>query len=217
MAESRVQRYGLLSGVVFVVLNVVGIAISGNPPKASDAGVDIIRYLNDYRQQLKLSAILFGMAVFFGLWFVAALWRVINRGAEDVQRTGVVVVVTFVFATCMLALSFVLFTAGALRADTLGAAEAEIIWTMGYVAIALSWAAVSLQMAALARHTWVHGLLPRWTVYLAAASAVTNALGVCSAGSEREYFVNAGIIGAVTWMAWIVIASIVLARRERAI
>ena len=67
------RNWSAITGIGFVVLTVIAIALGGEPPKADDSAVDIARYLADKRDALLLSSAAWFIAAIFLLWFLGAL------------------------------------------------------------------------------------------------------------------------------------------------
>jgi hypothetical protein len=67
------RSWSAITGIGFVVLTVIAIALGGEPPKADDSAVDIARYLADKRDALLLSSAAWFIAAIFLLWFLGAL------------------------------------------------------------------------------------------------------------------------------------------------
>lgn len=214
--DSRWQRLGLAGGVVFVVLNVVGALIAGTPPDPDSSGAKILEYLGDHDGALKFGAVLTGLALFFGLWWLGSLWRVMSAAESNGPRLSVVVVAAMVLGGALATVTSGLASAAAMRVDTLGEANASLIWSLGFVMLGLALGAQSIMMAALAVLTWRTKFLPTWTAYIAALSAIGGLIGVGAAGSQATAVVGIGFVSFMLWSLWILVASIVLMMRKPA-
>lgn len=213
--EAKWHRYGLLDGVAFVVLNVIGFFVAGQPPARDAEATEITKYFVDNDAGLKLGAILFGIALILGLMWLGSLWRVIGRLEPDGPRLAVVAVVGFAMSGAIAAGAQALFVTPALRPDSLAGAG-ELMWTSGYVAYSLALATTAAHMLALgALVLWLR-FLPTWTGWLALVSAAACAVATVGAGSESSAFAAAQGIGFLTWLLWVLVASILLYRRSSA-
>jgi hypothetical protein len=67
------RNWSAMTGIGFVVLTVIAIALGGEPPKADDSAVDIARYLADKPDALLLSSAAWFIAAIFLLWFLGGL------------------------------------------------------------------------------------------------------------------------------------------------
>jgi hypothetical protein len=88
-----IVRWTFLGGIVYVVLFVIGvIMIFSGEPDSSSAPAKIIKYYSDsgHRDRINVGWILIGLSLFFLLWFVAALRRVVSLVDGEGILTAVV-------------------------------------------------------------------------------------------------------------------------------
>ena len=213
--DAKWQRYGLLSGVVFVVLNVVGVIAGGVPPSRDASAEKISKYFVDKAGGIKLGAIVFAIGLIFGLWWIGSLWRVIGRLEPDGPRLALIVVLGFAVSAAVAAVGQALFAGPALRLDTLGGTT-ELMWSVGFVAYSMVMAVTAAQMLALAALVMRTKFLPVWMGWLALASAVVCAVATIGAGSEANAFLVLQTLGFVSWMLWVLISSVLLYMRKEA-
>jgi len=60
--EMKWERYGALGGIVFVIMIVVTIAISGSSPMASDTPAKVLKYFNDNKDAIKVASFVGALA-----------------------------------------------------------------------------------------------------------------------------------------------------------
>src|SRR5438477_11977484 len=85
MDESRWERYGAASGVVFVALLVVATFVVPAPPHIDAATSKIMRYVTSHRRAILTSQMLAMLAIVTFIWFLGHLRHVLHRaegGAE---------------------------------------------------------------------------------------------------------------------------------------
>jgi hypothetical protein len=213
--ETKWQGYGLLAGVVFVVLNVVSTLAPGAPPARDASAEKIAKYFLDNESGIKLAAILFGFGLIFGVWWLGSLWRVIGRLEPSGPRLALIAAVGFIMAGALGGAGQALFAAPALRADTLSG-TGEFVWSVGWILFSFSIAVTAVHMLALAALIMWKEFLPVWMAYLALLSAVTGAISVIGAGTEAGFFLAFQLIGFLAWLVWVLLASILLYRRNTA-
>ncbi|CAN5664667.1 hypothetical protein BH10ACT2_BH10ACT2_18070 [soil metagenome] len=211
--DTKWQGYGLLAGVVFVIAQVVSIAVTGQPPARDASAEKIAEYFVKNDSGIKLSGILFGFSLIFGLLFLGSLWRVISHLESKGPRLAFVAAVGFVMSGLFAGGAQVMFIAPALRVDTLSGAG-EFAWAVGYVGFAFALAAISAHMLAICALTMRSGFLPSWTGWIAALGALVSAVGVVAAGTESAAFTTIGLIGFALWLLWTLIASVLLFKRN---
>jgi hypothetical protein len=108
-----VAGWTTLGGVLYVVLFVIGsIVLFGGQPDSGDAPAKVIQWYSDSgnRDRVNVGWILITLAVFFLLWFIAALRRAVSMVDEEGILTGVVGIGGSVYAA--LAFASVALTAG---------------------------------------------------------------------------------------------------------
>lgn len=211
--DTKLHGYGLLAGVVFVVIAIIGYAVAGQPPARDASAEEIAKYFVDNDSGLKLSGILFGFSLIVGLIFLGSLWRVIGRLEAKGPRLAVVAVLAFLMGGAFAGVAQALFAAPALRVDSLSGGS-EFVWVVGYSVFGFALAAIATHMLAICALTLRSGFLPAWTAWIAALSAAASAVGVISAGTENDAFSMIGGIGFLLWMLWTLIASVLLYRRN---
>ena len=106
------SKWAPLGGALFVVLFVIGVILLLDGPDGDSAPAKIIKYYSDsgHRDRINAGWILTGLALFFFLWFVAALRRVVRALDGD----GIL--------TTMVGIGGTIYAALALTAASLGMA-----------------------------------------------------------------------------------------------
>lgn len=77
MADTRWERLGAATGIVFVILSVLALFIGGQP----GAAPDVVQYFVENRGRLLVQSFLAGVASIFFLWFLGSV-RSYLRAAE---------------------------------------------------------------------------------------------------------------------------------------
>jgi hypothetical protein len=96
-----VARWGVLGGVVYVVLFAVGvIVLYSGAAGGDDPPAKVIQWYSDsgHRDRVNLGWLIAGLGVFFFLWFLAALRRAVSAMDADGVLTTVVTVGGGVYA-----------------------------------------------------------------------------------------------------------------------
>lgn len=209
--DARWHRYGLLAGVVFVVLEVISFFAPGAPPSRNAGAAEITEYFVDHAGGIKLGAVLVAISLIFGVWWLGSLWRVIGRLEPDGPRLALIAVVGFLMSGAIAAAGQAVFVAPALRPDTLGGAS-EFAWSMGFSAYAMVMATLAVHMLALGALVLWTKFVPAWLGYVALVSAVAGAIASIGVGTEAGAFVVFQAIGFLVWMLWMLLASVILYR-----
>jgi hypothetical protein len=203
-----VGRWAFLAGVLYVVLFVIGtIVIFDGQPDTSSNPAKVIAYWSDsgHRDKVNVGWILIGLAIFFLLWFIAALWRAVS--SIDTERTlsAVVAIGGAVYAACTIAAVSIDQGLKTMSDDTfrhrvfpeLIHAADDVSWVMhasGAVGLGAMIVAASLALM------WA-GAWPSW------AGWVSVVIGILTLGSIAFF-------PQFLFLAWILVVSIVMFRYE---
>jgi hypothetical protein len=87
---TRWGRFAPFTGMVFVVLIVVSIAVSANTPDSDASGVRVISFYTTHRSSVQASDILFGLAAVFFAFFAGSLYGFVRRppAAQTLAAVG---------------------------------------------------------------------------------------------------------------------------------
>jgi hypothetical protein len=213
--DAKWQRYGLLAGVVFVVLSLTAAFVPGTPPNRDDSSEEIAKYFVDNGSGIRLAAILFGFALIFGMWWLGSMWRVIDRLESHGPRLAFIAATTFILAGAFAGVGQAVFTVPAMRGEDL-IGTADFAWSVGFITYGFAIALTAAQMLAFAALTLRSGFLPKWMGWLALLSGLLAGVGTLSAGSEEAVFTAVAFFGYMIWLLWILLASVLLYRRKAA-
>ena len=211
--DTKWQRYGLLSGIVFVVLGLAALFVPGAPPARDGSAESIAKYFLD-NDKIKVAAILFGFALIFGAWWLGSFWRVISRLESGGPRLAFIAAAGFIGALGVTSVGQAMFTVPEMRPGLAG--STEFAYEFAYVAFGLGAAFIAAHMLALAALTLRSGFLPKWMGWLALASSMICVVGTISAGTQSEFFASFQWVGYLTWLLWVLLASVLLSMRKEA-
>src|ERR671932_1848301 len=79
--ERRWERAGAASGLLFVVLYLIGVFAAGSPPDNDAAAKDVVSYMVDKRGAILFQVGVIGLATMAFIWFLGYL-RSLMRHAE---------------------------------------------------------------------------------------------------------------------------------------
>ena len=211
MRAPRWELFAASCGVLFAVFFVAGFALQDTGASSSDvSAAEVVSSYSDSDTELRkeLGATFVGFAVFFLLIFLGSLRRALVAAEGDSRLfsssafAGGIAMAVFLgtsaaFETAV-ASAEGFYDAYEVDADTVLAFSTLSLWSFG---LALVGAAVLIGSASLL--AWKTGLFPKW---LAIAGFVVTALGFF--GESTAAFV----VPAVLAVAWLVVASVILAR-----
>jgi len=221
MGEAQAERVGAATGIMFVLLVVIGFAVIPGAPAFDSSPARIQQYYVQHRHDLHVGLFIASFGFFFFVWFLGSLVSHL-RGAEG--REGRLT--TIVFGSGLIAISgfilaFAVFAVAALRP---GQTSAELIRALNDFAYLLAVPAALVAaafFAAIATLSFRTGALPVWLSWLAVLTAIGNGFAVGGFFKDSGAF-NAGdgalgfSVPFFSFLLWILLASIVLTARAGA-
>jgi hypothetical protein len=206
--HTGLARWAFLGGVLYVVLFVIGtIVIFGGQPDTSSAPGKVIAYYSDsgHRDRINAGWILIGLSVFFLLWFVSALRRAV--AAVDGERilTTIVAVGGSIYAALTLGAAAIETGVKTMSDDTyqhrvfpeLIHAADDVGWVMhASGAAGLAAMIIAASLAFMWARAW-----PSWAGWV---GVVIGILTLASIAFFPDFL----------FLAWILVVSIALFRRE---
>jgi hypothetical protein len=106
-SSAGLARWGALGGIAYVVLFIIGtILLFDGTPDGDASPAKVIAYYSDsgHRDRINVGWILSGLGVFFFLWFLSSLRRMVRRHeGEDGFLTALTTIGGVVYATLALA------------------------------------------------------------------------------------------------------------------
>jgi hypothetical protein len=199
MDEVKWERWGILAGVVFVVLVVVGALIGGSPPKVTDSPKKIFDYFNDNRDALKVGSYLNGLAVVAFLWFLGSLFGRLRRAEGGAGRVAGIALTGGVLVA---AVALVANAIGAFLAlhPSLGAKGTYQLQSTFFAYLSFAAAVFVAATSVVALRT---KLLPSWLAWSGAALAVLWLVAGAGVSSARDALHAIGFIAFLAWAVWV--------------
>jgi hypothetical protein len=203
MNDSRWERFALLGGVVFVVLDAVVAVVGGEPPGGAASASEISAYFADHAAGLEAGLWLFGIAAGALIWWSGSLWRWMVRAEGGSARLAVVSIIGLVLAGALSLAASAVWAAMALHVDAVGS-SAPFTYALGGLMLAASGFGVATHVLATSIVGWHARALPVWLVGCAVLSAAAFIVsGVLTATSTGEAAKTVGLAGYVLWCLWI--------------
>ncbi len=208
MDEDKLARWGLLAGVVFVVLILVAGFIAGSPPKVSDPDGKIIKYFSDHQDSLKIASYLNGLSSVVFLWFLGSLFGRLRRAEGGAGRLAGVALTGGVATVAIFSASGGITAYNALRPSQASAGFYRLSADMGafaFFTIAVFVVGVSLVL-------WTRGLLPKALGYAGEAIGILFLIGAAAVSTENDAIFTIGFIAFIAFAIWLAIVSVMLYR-----
>jgi len=220
MDESRWERYGAASGVIFIVLLVAATFMVPQPPHIDATTAKIARYVSSHRRAILTSQMLGTLAVVAFVWFLGHIRHVLQRaegGAEALSpivfASGLALVSTaIVSALPMTVLVFMRDSADGLA----NSAVVRALWDTNQVLFALLGVLVALFVGTAAVAMVRRELLAPalgWAGLAVAAANMTAGIAGFYVTSYVKAWTIVGFVSFLTFAAWILVSSAVMIRQ----
>ncbi len=208
-----------LTGVAFVVLAVIGLAIAGQPPKSGAAAADIVRYFTESRSQVLESSAVWFLATILLLWFFGVL-RSRMRDTDVIERLTTTAFGAGIFGAAFLTASFCGFNAAALEIARAGADPLIVrgFYDLAGVFFAMSGPGFAVFYWATAFAGRRSRSLPSWLCWFAVAAGAIQLLYAIGLMASQGPLANGGSLGILEplfSMCWFAVASVVLFRKPQ--
>ncbi|MCW2620819.1 MAG: rane protein [Frankiales bacterium] len=192
-----------LTGVGFVIVAIIGFAISGQPPSADNhSPQEIVNHYVDNKDSIQAGALVLMIALLLLLYFGSYLHKVLRRGAGEtgmLSRAAFAGIVIFaVGAAVDMTLLFAMSEAAG-KVDPVAVQALQAFWDNDFMPLALG---IDLFILSCGLSIVLHRSMPVWMGW---AALVIGVVGLTPLGFLA--FLGAGV--------WIVVASVLLTLKDR--
>jgi hypothetical protein len=212
--STKWERYGALGGILFVVLLIASIAVSGSNPKSSDSAAKILKSFQDNKDGIKVSAFLGALAALPILWWAGSLYGRMRRAEGGQPRLALIAVLGLVFAGAAQAGSGVIGATVALTLKTVGATEAKFFFVLSQglsAASSVGLATLVLAVSVLTLRTRVFPIWLGWVGVLDAIAFLVASYSVATTGDAIGAF---GFAAFIILAIWIIVVSVIMFRAK---
>lgn len=201
------ERLAPLSGLVFIVLLIVSIAIPDQPPDLDSVAAKFDAYVLDNARELKIGAILSGLAAFALIWFLGCLAARIREAGE--QRLAATAFGAGMVVIAMYGVSSAIMAGLAFETASGPPAAAKDLFTIAIVAQVISSLPGSVIPAATAVASWRSKAFPQWYGALTGLLAVVGVFGGAALATDGFYSPTGGYswIANIAFFVWVVLTS----------
>jgi hypothetical protein len=202
--------------MAYVLIALLGAALTGAPPGADGSSTGYQDYFIEKQDLLVVQAWLYALGVPFLLIFAVSVRRVL-RGAGDGGFLGELFLVGQVAIATLLVGTMGMQVAFAQAADVL---PAGVVSNVGVHSVAVVFGLLGFTTAmsagAFAFCVFAHGVLPRWTAYLASVAFVVCVLSTAGVfAGTGTFLVEGGLsarVAAVSTLLWYLGTSFAMVR-----
>jgi hypothetical protein len=206
------ERYGALGGILFVVLVIVSIAVTGSTPKSSDSASKILKSFQDHKNGIKVGAFIGGLAAIPLLWWAGSLYARMRRAEDGQTRLALIAVLGLVVAGAGQVGMSAIDATVALTLKTVGANEAKFFFVLGQGfagAASIGLTVLTLAVSALAFRTRV---FPIWLAWIGVIDAILFLVASYAVATTDDAIGGIGFAAFIVWAIWIIATTIIMFR-----
>ena len=218
VADARGRRLDAATGVVALVLFLVGFGIQGTPPDPGDPVAKIAAYLADHRSSILTGDFLIAVGAAFFIWFLGSLRSYLRAGEGGEGRLSAASFLGGGVATATILAAAALQSALVLHPATLADPTVVRFGFDGFNAlITIGGAALAVAVAAAACSAARSGALPP-SAYWSGSVIAGLQIITLAALFEKSGFFAAGkelaLIAFVTLSVWYIAVALLIMRRR---
>ncbi len=212
-------RYGAMTGILFVLLVIIGFFVTPQPPNTDAAPAEVLSYVVDHQNALHAVQLIFAAAGFLFIWFIGTLRDALSRvevgeGRHALANTawgaGLIAVAT-------LMVGFALAATATLHPVDSDPELTRALWDASLMVPAVGAPAAAVFFVGNSLSILRSGVLPAWLGWLGLVTALFNALGISAVFTDHGAFAADGVLGFfagfLLFLLWTLLASITLVRK----
>ena len=211
-------RYGAMTGILFVLLVIVGFAVTPQPPDADATPAEVLNYVVDHHNALHAVQLIFAGAGFLFIWFIGALRDSLSRVEVGEGRPALANIAWGggLIAVATLMVGFALSATATLHPVGSDPDLTRALWDASLLVPAVGAPAVAVFFVGNSLSILRSGVLPAWLGWLGLVTALFNALGISAVFTDHGAFAADGVLGFfagfLLFLLWTLLASIMLVR-----
>jgi hypothetical protein len=212
MSNDRYARYGAASGMVFVVLFVVGFLgfVVPDAPDADAAGESWASFFGDHQNRIQLGIFLVGLGLFFYIWFLGSLRSALAAAEGGTRRLSSIAYGGGLVSAAFFLIPLTATAAAAYRPDEIDPNLTRALNDIAFVSGAPAAAAFTALFAATAIVGYRYRPVPPWVAGFSALAAITQPLAYGVAFTDSGAFAPDGVLGGFIPLVTVVIAILAL-------
>jgi hypothetical protein len=210
--SAKWERYGALGGILFVVLVIVSIVVTGSMPNSSDSASKILKSFQDHKNGIKIGAFIGGLAAIPLLWWAGSLYARMRRAEGGQTRLALIAVLGLVLGGAGQIGMSAIYSTVVLTLKTVGADQAKFFFVLGqgFADTALIGLAVlTLAVSVLALRTRV---FPIWLAWVGLVDAIVFIVASYAVATTDDAIAGVGFAAFIIWAIWIIATSIIMFR-----
>jgi hypothetical protein len=212
--DMKWERYGALGGIVFVVMVVATIVISGSSPMASDSPAKILKYFHDNQDGIKVASFVSALAAVPILLWAGSLWARLHRSGDTQFRLAIIAVLGLLLGGTGNLTQTALNATVVLELKNVGANEAKFFFVLaqGFNAAGAIGLAVLVLAPSLA--VFRFRAFPVWVGWIGVLDGIAFLIAGYSLATTGDAIGAFGFAAFILWAIWIIITSIIMFRAK---
>jgi hypothetical protein len=214
MDDNRWERYGALGGIVFVILVVASIIVTGGNAMASDSASKIVKYFNDHQDGIKAGAFLSVLASVPIIVWAGSLWARLNRVGDVHNRLALIAVLGLLIGGVGNLTQNAVNAGVALQLHSISASGVKFFFVLSQTFGAGGLVGLAVLVLAVSVAAFRLGAFPRWIGWLGVLDGIVFLVAAYSIATTSDAINALGFIAFILWAIWLIATSIVMYRAD---
>jgi hypothetical protein len=195
MTDDRYAKYGAATGLIAVLLIVVGFAIvAPSPPDVNAPAEEVASYYTEEQDGIRASVLIVALGLFFYIWFLGSLTSTLRISAGN-PRLPSIAFAGGIIGGALLLVTLTAFATAAFRPEQATPEITHALNDLGLVAAGPAAVAFAALFAATALVILRSTALPEWLGWAAAITAVAQLLPLGVIFTDDGAFAADGALG----------------------
>jgi hypothetical protein len=214
MDDSRWERYGALGGILFVVLVVASIIVTGGNVSTSDSTSKILKYFNDHQDGIKAAAFLSVLATVPIIVWAGSLWARLDRMGDRHNRLALIAVLGLLIGGVGNLTQTAVNAGVALQLHSVSGSGAKFFLVLSQTFGAGGLVGLAVLVFAVSGASFHFGAFPRWIAWLGIVDGIAFLVAAYSIATTSDAIGALGLVGFVLWSIWLIATSVVMYRAD---
>jgi len=197
MTDDRYAKYGAATGLIAVILFIVGfLIVTPSPPDFNAPAEEVSAYFIDEQDGIRAGVLIVSIALFFYIWFLGSLTSTLRISAGN-PRLPSIAFAGGVIGGALFLVTLTAIAAAAFRPDQATPEITQALNDVGLIAAAPAAGAFAALFGATALVILRSNALAEWLGWLAAITAVTQLLPLGVMFTDDGAFAADGALGLI--------------------
>ena len=217
VADSKGRRVDAATGIVAMVLFVVGFALPGTPPKADDSVQQITSFFVDNRGDILAGNTLVALGAVFFLWWLGSLRSYLRAGEGGEGRLSIAAFGGGIVGVTLTVAGAAIYSGTVFKVAELGNPIVNrVLFDIGGDLLAIAGVGFTVLLGAASCSAARSGALPPWAYWLGSVVTVTQLVSVAAIFASSGFFAAGGAFAFIAFLSafvWVVAVSVLMIQR----